>query len=74
MAGEFGLLHEQQMTRMGNIAAQAHENFTTWQDLAKLDHMEHKRTISLVQAAGMRELQAKVTPGGPYPSGQPTQP
>jgi hypothetical protein len=72
MATAFELLHEQQMSRLGNVANAAHENFETWRDLAKLDHMEHKRTVSLVQAAGMRELQARVTPGGPYPAGQPT--
>ena len=33
--------------------------------LLTYDHLENKRMVSMQQALGVREVQAKVTPGGP---------
>lgn len=67
MATLFDSLHEQQMARMGNISNAAHENFETVRHFADLDHMEYKRSVSLAQAVGVREIQSQATPGGPAP-------
>lgn len=40
-------------------------NFLTAQKELDYDYVEGHRQISLVQALGAREVQAKVTPGGP---------
>ena len=43
----------------------AQQNFATINKELDLDYIEGHRVISLPEALGAREVQAKVTPGGP---------
>jgi hypothetical protein len=43
----------------------AQQNFATINKELDLDYIEGHRIISLPEALGAREVQAKVTPGGP---------
>jgi hypothetical protein len=70
----FESLHEQQMARLGNIANGGHENWETVRHFSDLDHIEHKRSISLAQAMGVREVQSTHTPAGPAPRSAATPP
>lgn len=58
----------QGVQRLNNAATTAHENFITHQNVITYDHLEQKRMVTLDEAIGAREVQAKVTPGGPAPA------
>lgn len=47
----------------------AQNNFVTMQKISELDYLENKRMVTLDEAIGAREVQSKVTPGGPAPAG-----
>ncbi len=55
----------QGVQRLNNVANTAHENFVTHQNVITYDHLEQKRMVTLDEAIGAREVQAKETPGGP---------
>lgn len=56
------------MQRMQAAANTAHENFVTHQNVITYDHLEQKRMVTLDEALGAREVQAKQSPGGPGPA------
>ncbi len=50
------------------IAQVAQNDFITVDKMLSNDYMEGHRVISLPEALGAREVQSKVTPGGPGPA------
>lgn len=53
---------------LAGVARVSHNAFITVDKMLDNDYMEGHRNISLSQALGAREVQAKVTPGGPQPA------
>lgn len=53
---------------LAGVSRVAHNHFITVDKMLSNDYMEGHRNISLSSALGVREVQAKVTPGGPAPA------
>lgn len=56
------------MTRTLQVGGLVESNLAEINKLLTFDHLENKRMVSMQQALGVREVQAKVTPGGPSPA------
>jgi len=53
------------ITRTQQVGGVVEANLAEINKLLTFDHLENKRMVSLQSALGAREVQAKVTPGGP---------
>lgn len=53
------------LTQLMQTGTVAQNNFVTVQKVVDYDYLENKRTVTLDEAVGIREVQSKVNPGGP---------
>ena len=53
---------------LAGVARVSHNSFITVDKMLDNDYMEGHRVISLPEALGAREVQSKITPGGPQPA------
>lgn len=53
------------LTQILQVGKMSHENLTKVMHYTDTDYLEGRRMIGLTEAVGVREVQAKETPGGP---------
>lgn len=58
-------VHGQLTAQLMQSGVIAQNNFITVQKVIDYDYLENKRMVTLDEAVGVREVQAKETPGGP---------
>ncbi len=56
------------LTQLMQSGTVAQNNFITVAKVVDYDYLENKRMVTLDEAVGIREVQAKVSPGGPSPA------
>lgn len=52
-------LHEQNLGRLANAGAQAHEHFVQFNKILDLSYEQDRKMVSLVESLGVREVTSK---------------
>lgn len=49
-------IHEQTLSRLSSVGAQAHEHFQQYNKILDLNYVQERNMVSLVEALGVREV------------------
>jgi len=52
-------IHEQSLSRLSSVGAQAHEHFQQFNKILDLNYEADRKQVSLVQALGVREVTSR---------------
>jgi hypothetical protein len=57
-------IHEQTLSRLSSVGAQAHEHFQQFNKILDLNYEADRKQVSLVQALGVREVTSRAGQAG----------